>query len=119
MPQDLQDIINAVRRRNAPDLGRSGRGDLQRGIKHGVRKVNIDTDNRMAMTGQIRKILWEKKAEFDPRSYLKPAMAAMEKVCIDRFERFGTAGNASKIRVVPLSAMADRYAKGEFDPKVR
>ncbi|MBV9077517.1 MAG: class II fructose-bisphosphate aldolase, partial [Methylobacteriaceae bacterium] len=87
------------------------------GIKHGVRKINIDTDNRMAMTGQIRKILSESPSEFDPRKYLKPAMDAMTKLCRERLEQFGTAGNASKIkRVFTLAEMAKRYAKGELDP---
>ncbi len=71
------------------------------------------------MTGQIRRILWEKKAEFDPRSYLKPAMAAMQKLCEERFEQFATAGNASKIKPIPLAKMAERYAAGELDAKVR
>jgi fructose-bisphosphate aldolase class II len=81
-----------------------------------VRKINIDTDNRMAMTGQIRKILSENKAEFDPRKYLKPAMEAMTKLCKQRFEEFGTAGHAGKIRPVALSEMAKRYAAGKLDP---
>jgi len=91
--------------------------EIQRGIKHGVRKINIDTDNRMAMTGQIRKILSENPGEFDPRKYLKPAMEAMTKLCKLRLEEFNTAGQASKIkRVITLADMAKRYAKGELDP---
>ena len=74
--------------------------EIQRGIKHGVRKINIDTDNRMAMTGAIRKVLAEKPGEFDPRKYLKPAMEAMTKLCKQRFEEFGTAGQACKIKRV-------------------
>ncbi|RYY06027.1 MAG: fructose-1,6-bisphosphate aldolase [Alphaproteobacteria bacterium] len=92
--------------------------EIQRGIKHGVRKINIDTDNRMAMTGQIRKILAENKAEFDPRKYLKPAMEAMTKLCKQRFEEFGTAGQGSKIRPVSVATMAKRYANGSLDPKI-
>jgi fructose-bisphosphate aldolase class II len=76
-----------VRRRDEADLGRAGR-EIQRGIKHGVRKINIDTDNRMAMTGQIRKVLSRSPSEFDPRKYLKPAMEAMTKLCKQRFEEF-------------------------------
>jgi fructose-bisphosphate aldolase class II len=91
--------------------------EIQRGIKHGVRKINIDTDNRMAMTGQIRRVFAEHPEEFDPRKYLKPAMEAMTKVCRQRLEEFGTAGQAAKIKPVPLSAMAQRYAKGELSPK--
>ncbi|WP_333807157.1 class II fructose-bisphosphate aldolase, partial [Phenylobacterium sp.] len=92
--------------------------EIQRGIKNGVRKINIDTDNRMAMTGAIRKVFVENPGEFDPRKYLKPAMEAMRAVCRQRFEEFGTAGHASKIRPVPLSAMAKRYAAGELNPKI-
>ena len=91
--------------------------EIQRGIKHGVRKINIDTDNRMAMTGQIRKVLSENPSEFDPRKYLKPAMEAMTTLCKQRFEEFGTAGQAHKIKPLPVAAMAKRYAKGELDPK--
>ncbi len=118
VPQDLQDIINEFGGEMPQTYGVPVE-EIVTGIKHGVRKVNIDTDNRMAMTGQIRRILWEKKAEFDPRSYLKPAMAAMQKLCEERFEQFATAGNASKIKPIPLAKMAERYAAGELDAKVR
>ena len=92
--------------------------EIQRGIKHGVRKINIDTDNRMAMTGQIRKVLTENPGEFDPRKYLKPAMEAMTKLCKQRLQEFNTAGQASKIkRVLTPAEMAKRYASGELDPK--
>jgi hypothetical protein len=91
--------------------------EIQRGIKNGVRKINIDTDNRMAMTGQIRKILAE-TGEFDPRKYLKPAMEAMTKLCKQRLEEFGTAGHASKIKPLPVSEMAKRYKEGKLDPKI-
>ena len=66
--------------------------EIQRGIKNGVRKINIDTDNRMAMTGQIRKVLKDNPEEFDPRKYLKPAMEAMAKLCKQRLQEFNTAG---------------------------
>jgi fructose-bisphosphate aldolase, class II len=93
--------------------------EIQRGIKNGVRKINIDTDNRMAMTGQIRKVLNEHPEEFDPRKYLKPAMEAMAKLCKQRLQEFNTAGQASKIKKVLTPAeMAKRYAKGELDPKI-
>ncbi len=117
VPQELQDIINQFGGEMPQTYGVPVE-EIETGIKNGVRKVNIDTDNRMAITGQIRKVLTEKKAEFDPRSYLKPAIAAMTEVCIDRFERFGTAGNASKIKPIPLSEMAARYKSGSLDPKV-
>jgi fructose-bisphosphate aldolase class II len=117
VPQDLQDIINAYGGKMPQTWGVPVE-EIQRGIKHGVRKINIDTDNRMAMTGQIRKILAEHPGEFDPRKYLKPAMEAMTKLCKQRLEEFNTAGQASKIkRVLTLSEMATRYAKGELDPK--
>jgi fructose-bisphosphate aldolase, class II len=92
--------------------------EIQRGIKNGVRKINIDTDNRMAMTGQIRKVLNDNPEEFDPRKYLKPAMEAMAKLCKLRLQEFNTAGQASKIKKVLTTAeMAKRYAKGELDPR--
>jgi fructose-bisphosphate aldolase class II len=90
--------------------------EIQLGIKYGVRKINIDTDCRIAMTGQFRKMATEKKAEFDPRAFFKPAIAAMTALCALRFEEFGTAGQASKIQPLPLKAMAARYAKGDLDP---
>ncbi len=96
VPQDLQDIINQYGGKMKPTWGVPVE-EIQRGIKHGVRKINIDTDNRMAMTGQIRKVLTENPAEFDPRKYLKPAMEAMTKLCKQRFEEFDTAGQGGKI----------------------
>jgi fructose-bisphosphate aldolase class II len=92
--------------------------EIVRGIKHGVRKVNIDTDLRLAGTAEFRRIAATQKSEFDPRKFLKPAMDAMAKVCRQRFEAFGTAGNASRIKVVPMSEMAKLYAKGALDPKI-
>ena len=116
VPQDLQDVINQYGGQMPQTWGVPVE-EIQRGIKHGVRKINIDTDNRMAMTGAIRKVLAEDPSEFDPRKYLKPAMAAMGKVVEARFHEFGTAGHASRIKALPLSAMAKRYAKGELSPK--
>ena len=118
VPQDLQDIINQYGGEMPQTFGVPIE-EILVGIKHGVRKINIDTDCRMAITGQIRKVFAEKKSEFDPRSYLKPAMAAMQKLCETRYEQFGTAGQASKIKVVPLSDMAKRYKDGSLDPKAR
>jgi fructose-bisphosphate aldolase class II len=118
VPQDLQDIINKFGGKMPQTYGVPIE-EIQRGIKNGVRKINIDTDNRMAMTGQIRRILAESPAEFDPRKYLKPAMEAMTKVCKQRFEEFETAGKAGLIkRVLTTAEMAKRYAKGDLDPKV-
>ena len=92
--------------------------EIQEGIKHGVRKVNIDTDLRMASTGAIRKHLGENPKNFDPRKYLAAATKAMKEICLHRYEAFATAGNASKIKVINLEDMTSRYAKGELDPRV-
>jgi len=117
VPQELQDIINKYGG-EMPQTWGVPVEEIQRGIKHGVRKINIDTDNRMAMTGAIRKVFAEHPEEFDPRKYLKPAMEAMRSVCQQRMEEFGTAGWASKIKPLPLSAMCKRYASGELAPKI-
>lgn len=88
-------------------------------IKHGVRKVNIDTDLRLASTGAIRRFLAKNPAEFDPRKYLKETTTAMRDLCIQRYEAFGTAGQADKIKPVSLEKMADRYVKGELTQTVK
>jgi len=118
VPQDLQDIFNANGGEMRQTFGVPVE-EIIRGIKYGVRKVNIDTDCRLAMTGQIRKVFKENPSEFDPRKYLKPALEAMRALCKQRFEQFGTAGNASKIKVLPLAAMAKRYTSGELDPVIQ
>ena len=82
---------------------------LVEAIKHGVRKINIDTDLRLASTGAIRKFMNEHPAEFDPRKYLKASMDAMKDICVARYEAFGSAGNASKIRPISLEKMVDYY----------
>lgn len=97
VPQELQDIINAHGGKIRQTWGVPVE-EIQRGIQHGVRKINVDTDNRLAITGAIRKVLHEAPEKFDPRDYLKPAREAMKKVCIDRMTQFGQAGNASKLR---------------------
>ncbi|WP_296762185.1 class II fructose-bisphosphate aldolase [Sediminimonas sp.] len=111
VPQYLQDLINAWGG-EMPQTWGVPVEEIERGIKSGVRKVNIDTDCRMAMTGQFRKLATEKPREFDPRKFMSPAMDELEKLCRDRFERFGTAGKASKIKPLPLDDMAERYAGG-------
>ncbi|MFM7065698.1 MAG: class II fructose-bisphosphate aldolase [Gammaproteobacteria bacterium] len=83
--------------------------EIQEGIKHGVRKINIDTDIRLAMTGAIRRAMAKNPGEFDPRKYMKDAMLAAKDICIARYEAFGTAGQAPKIKVVPLESMAKKY----------
>ncbi len=87
--------------------------EIQRGIKHGVRKINVDTDNRLAITGAIRKVFATKKGEFDPRKYLTPARDAMQVVCEQRMVQFGQAGNAGKIKVKTATQMVDFYLKGK------
>jgi fructose-bisphosphate aldolase class II len=116
VPQYLQDLIN----QNGGEMPQTYGvpvEEIERGIRSGVRKVNIDTDCRMAMTGQFRKIATETPNEFDPRKFLIPAMKEMEDLCRDRFERFGTSGKASKIIVKPMDEMARQYSKGELNPK--
>ncbi len=118
VPEDLQEIINKFGGKMKPTWGVPV-AEIQRGIKHGVRKINIDTDNRMAMTGAIRKVMAEDPSEFDPRKYLKPAMEAMQKLVTLRLQEFNTAGQASKIKkVMTVADMAKRYAKGELKQKV-
>lgn len=116
VPQDLQDVINQYGG-EMPQTWGVPVEEIQRGIKHGVRKINIDTDNRMAITGAIRKLFAEKPGEFDPRSYLKPAKEAMRKVCVQRFQEFGAEGWAAKIKPLSTAQMAKRYAAGELAHK--
>ncbi len=117
VPQELQDVINEFGGEMPQTYGVPVE-EIARGIKTGVRKVNIDTDLRMAATGQMRKVAMEDKSQFDPRKFLKPATDAMAKVCHDRFEAFGTSGQAHKIKVIPIAEMAKRYAAGSLDPVV-
>ncbi|WP_298679106.1 class II fructose-bisphosphate aldolase [uncultured Lentibacter sp.] len=114
VPQYLQDLINEFGGEMPQTYGVPVE-EIERGIKSGVRKVNIDTDNRMAITGTWRRIAQEMPREFDPRKFMIPAMEEMEKVCLDRFERFGTAGNAGKLKPVSMDDMAKRYDSGALD----
>ncbi|WP_043320188.1 class II fructose-bisphosphate aldolase [Microbulbifer sp. HZ11] len=88
------------------------------GIKHGVRKVNIDTDLRLASTGAVRRFLAQNPSEFDPRKFLKVTTQAMKEICVARYEAFNAAGNGSKIKPVSLETMFQRYEKGELVPKI-
>src|SRR5882724_4605030 len=88
--------------------------EIQEGIRHGVRKINIDTDIRLAMTAATRKFLFENPSKFDPRDFLKPARAAAEQIVRARFQAFGCEGQASKIKVIPMEKMAERYKAGEL-----
>ncbi|MFT4742389.1 MAG: fructose-bisphosphate aldolase class II [Yoonia sp.] len=108
VPQELQDVINAHGGQIAPTWGVPVE-EIQKGITYGVRKVNVDTDLRMAMTGAIRKVFDRNPQEFDPRKYLAPGVAAMASVCRDRYEKFGAAGRASAIAPFPLFHMANHY----------
>ncbi len=117
VPQALQDVFNAAGGEMPQTYGVPV-DEIVRGIRYGVRKVNIDTDCRLAMAGQFRQVANGNRAEFDPRKFLKPAMDAMTALCRDRFEQFGAAGNASRIRVAPLSEMARQYRSGRLDPKI-
>ena len=111
VPQELQDIINKFGGKMPQTWGVPVE-EIQRGIKHGVRKINVDTDCRMAITGAIRKVLAQTPEKFDPRDYLKPSREAMKKVCAERMVQFGQAGNAGKIKCITLADMAKRYAGG-------
>jgi fructose-bisphosphate aldolase, class II len=86
--------------------------EIQQAIKYGVRKVNIDTDIRLAMTAAIRKYLFENPSKFDPRDFLKPAREAAKQLCQQRYEQLGCAGQASKIKAVSLQEIASRYQSG-------
>ncbi len=92
--------------------------EIQAGIKHGVRKINIDTDLRLAATGALRRFLAVNKKEFDPRKYNIQAMAAMQEICMARYEEFSAAGQASKIKPLMLEQVATKYAKGELDQTI-
>ncbi len=93
--------------------------EIVNGIKHGVRKVNIDTDIRLAMTGAVRRYLFENPAKFDPRDFLKPAREAAKKICVARYQAFGCEGRAGQIKPISLEKMAERYKKGELNQIVK
>ncbi len=111
VPQDLQDLINA-NGGSMPQTYGVPIKEIVEGIKNGVRKVNIDTDCRMAITGTWRAVAGQKKAEFDPRQFSKPAYARMAQLCAERYRAFGAAGQAAKVKIRSLSAMADLYGHG-------
>ncbi len=113
VPQEWLKIINE----NGGDMGETYGvpvEEIAEGIKNGVRKVNIDTDLRMAATGAMRLAMNKNRKEFDPRKFFADATKAMKGICIERYQQFGTAGNASKIKVMSLEKMTTRYAKGEL-----
>jgi fructose-bisphosphate aldolase class II len=108
VPQEWLAIINE-NGGNIPETYGVPVEQIVEGIKNGVRKVNIDTDLRLASTGAVRKFLAENPAEFDPRKYLKETITAMQDICVARYEAFGTAGNADKIKVISLEDMVSKY----------
>ena len=117
VPQEWLEIINNY----GGDMGQTYGvpvEEIVEGIKHGVRKVNIDTDLRMASTGSVRKHLQENPSNFDPRKFLKESTAGMKAICKARYEAFGSAGHASKIKADSLETMFARYANGELDQKI-
>lgn len=118
VPQEWLEVINRYGG-EIPETYGVPVEEIIQGIKHGVRKVNIDTDLRLASTGAVRRFLAENPSEFDPRKFLKETVSAMRDLCIDRYEAFGTAGNASKIKPVSLEEMFKRYESGELSPKVK
>jgi fructose-bisphosphate aldolase class II len=113
VPQDLQDVINKYGGKMKQTYGVPVE-EIQRGIKHGVRKINVDTDNRMAITGAIRKVFVESPEKFDPRDYMKPARDAMKEVVKARMIQFGQAGHAGDYESIPLADIAKAYRSGVY-----
>ncbi|KTG28605.1 fructose-1,6-bisphosphate aldolase [Idiomarina sp. WRN-38] len=118
VPQEWLEVINRYGGQ-IPETYGVPVEEIVEGIKHGVRKVNIDTDLRLASTGAVRRFMAENPSEFDPRKFLKETVTAMRDLCIARYEAFGTAGNASKIKPISLEAMFERYERGELAPKIK
>ncbi|MBP0021510.1 MAG: fructose-bisphosphate aldolase class II [Cyanobacteria bacterium SBLK] len=118
VPSDLIDIINQYGGA-IPETYGVPVEEIQKGIKSGVRKVNIDTDNRLAITAAIRKAAAADPKNFDPRHFLKPSIAMMKDVCLQRYQAFGTAGNATSIKQVTLDEYARKYASGDLAAKVK
>ena len=118
VPQDLLALINQFGGKMKETYGVPV-AEIQEAIKHGVRKINIDTDIRMAMTGAVRKFLAENPEKFDAREWLKPAREAAKAICKQRYLEFGCEGQGAKIKGVTLVDMAARYAKGELAQVVK
>jgi len=111
VPRELVEVINRYGGQMKESWGVPVE-EIQRGIQHGVRKINVDTDSRLAITGAIRKHLAEHPSDFDPRDYLKPARAAMQQVIEARMTAFGQAGHAGDYEPIPLEEMRERYRTG-------
>ena len=116
VPKDLQDVINKYGGKLKETWGVPVE-EIQLGIRNGVRKVNVDTDNRLAITGAIRKVLWEQPEKFDPRDYLKPAREAMQKVVAQRMTQFGQASHAGDYKAVSIAEIAKGYKDGSLSTK--
>jgi fructose-bisphosphate aldolase, class II len=116
VPKELQDIVNEYGGHLKPTWGVPVE-EIQLGIKNGVRKINVDTDNRLAMTGAIRKVFAETPEKFDPRDYLKPAREAMKKLVAERMTEFGQAGHGKDYAAIPISEMVKGYASGALDTR--
>lgn len=116
VPQEWLDMINQYGGQ-IPETYGVPIEEIQKGIKSGVRKVNIDTDNRLAITAAIREAAAKDPANFDPRHFMKPSIKYMKQVCAERYDAFGAAGNASKIKQAPIEVYAAKYASGELDAK--
>ena len=117
VPQEWLDVIRAHGGRIKETYGVPV-DEIREGIRHGVRKVNIDTDIRLAMTGAMRRLMATKPDEFDPRKFLGDATKAAKEICKARFEAFGSAGQASRIRPIALGRMSELYASGKLRPVV-
>jgi fructose-bisphosphate aldolase class II len=117
VPQDLLKIINENGGSIKETYGVPVK-EIQEGIKHGVRKVNIDTDLRLASTAAIRKHFTNDPTQFDPRKYLVDTKNEMKKIVMSRLEEFGTAGNADKVKPISLSNIATKYLSGELSSKI-
>ncbi len=114
VPQEWLDMINQYGGK-IPETYGVPVEEIQKGIKSGVRKVNIDTDNRLAITAAFREAAAKDPSNFDPRHFLKPSIKYMKQVCLDRYQAFGTAGNASKIKQISLNDFAEKYSSGKLD----
>lgn len=118
VPQDWLEIINEYGGA-IPETYGVPVEQIQQGIKYGVRKINIDTDLRLASTGAIRRYLAKHPAEFDPRKYLQESIKAMSDICVARYEAFGCAGQGSKIKSLSLDTMVDLYVSGKLTPNIK
>ncbi|MBW3587079.1 MAG: fructose-bisphosphate aldolase class II [Cyanobacteria bacterium 0813] len=118
VPQELLEIINSNGGKIRETYGVPVE-EIQKGIKCGVRKINIDTDNRLAITAAVREALFAKPDEFDPRHFLKPSIKYMQKVCSDRYNSFGCAGQGTQLKQMSLDDFAAKYAKGELNTSAK